>query len=312
MSGSVQCSSGYFLWFSSIGLLLAENRTRFRSTTWSRRRFCDRRPQRPSQALRMTPSTCRASSTSDCLSSDSHVSANRRNYRHSDRFSRLTGACESLNCGCCAGMMIEQLNFDQKSELACFSVRGSWTFECFRSVHKLHLRSECFRDNHGHEYERKQRLHQHGFRERSAPTLPARCTARLDFRVFCEHFLWDFYLAPLPIPMEMCIKVFNIFTPGSNLHMCMDIMAKFQESPILVNFICFVVFSINILLKPRFFTSTAWDSARTSSPSWSPKKMAEYSECKCRQPPETWRWSMILFMRTRTSLRVDNKQKKVS
>jgi Domain of unknown function (DUF4773) len=29
---------------------------------------------------------------------------------------------------------------------------------------------------------------------------------------------------PLPLGMDMCVKMFNIFTPGYNLHMCMDIM----------------------------------------------------------------------------------------
>lgn len=43
-------------------------------------------------------------------------------------------------------------------------------------------------------------------------------------------------LGPLPIPgIDMCMKVFNIFTPGYNLHMCMDIMARVQMSPILVS-----------------------------------------------------------------------------
>lgn len=41
---------------------------------------------------------------------------------------------------------------------------------------------------------------------------------------------------PLPLGLEMCIKMFNIFTPGYNLHMCMDIMAQLQSAPIMVNF----------------------------------------------------------------------------
>lgn len=39
---------------------------------------------------------------------------------------------------------------------------------------------------------------------------------------------------PLPLGFDMCIKMFNIFTPGYNLHMCMDIMARVQSSPIIV------------------------------------------------------------------------------
>lgn len=40
---------------------------------------------------------------------------------------------------------------------------------------------------------------------------------------------------PLPLGMDMCIKMFNIFTPGNNLHMCMDMMARIQMSPIIVS-----------------------------------------------------------------------------
>jgi hypothetical protein len=39
---------------------------------------------------------------------------------------------------------------------------------------------------------------------------------------------------PLP-PVDMCVKMFNIFTPGYNLHMCMDIMARYQGADILVS-----------------------------------------------------------------------------
>lgn len=39
---------------------------------------------------------------------------------------------------------------------------------------------------------------------------------------------------PLPLGMDMCIKMFNIFTPGYNLHFCLDIMARVQSSPIMV------------------------------------------------------------------------------
>ncbi|KAG4079162.1 hypothetical protein HA402_001133 [Bradysia odoriphaga] len=45
---------------------------------------------------------------------------------------------------------------------------------------------------------------------------------------------------PLPPPIqvalniEMCVKLFNIFTPGNNLHMCMDMQMKVQKAPIIV------------------------------------------------------------------------------
>lgn len=39
---------------------------------------------------------------------------------------------------------------------------------------------------------------------------------------------------PLPLGLDMCVKLFNIFTPGLNLHLCLDLMARVQESPIMV------------------------------------------------------------------------------
>lgn len=40
---------------------------------------------------------------------------------------------------------------------------------------------------------------------------------------------------PIPYtPAQMCVKLFNIFTPGRNLHMCMDMETKIQDKPYLV------------------------------------------------------------------------------
>lgn len=40
---------------------------------------------------------------------------------------------------------------------------------------------------------------------------------------------------PVPYtPAQMCIKLFNIFTPGRNIHMCMDIETKVNDKPYLV------------------------------------------------------------------------------
>lgn len=38
----------------------------------------------------------------------------------------------------------------------------------------------------------------------------------------------------LPINADMCIKLFNIFTPGRNIHMCMDWQARIAKAPIIV------------------------------------------------------------------------------
>lgn len=40
----------------------------------------------------------------------------------------------------------------------------------------------------------------------------------------------------VPAGVDMCIKLFNIFTPGRNLHMCMDLQARVAKAPIIVSF----------------------------------------------------------------------------
>lgn len=38
----------------------------------------------------------------------------------------------------------------------------------------------------------------------------------------------------IPIQMDFCLKLFDIFTPGRNLHMCLDMLARVQKAPIVV------------------------------------------------------------------------------
>lgn len=41
---------------------------------------------------------------------------------------------------------------------------------------------------------------------------------------------------PVPYtPVQMCLKLFDIFTPGRNLHMCMDIEVKTVERPLMAS-----------------------------------------------------------------------------
>jgi len=62
-------------------------------------------------------------------------------------------------------------------------------------------------------------------------------------------------VGPLPIGLEMCIKVFNIWTPqpGYNLHMCMDVMARIQSAPLMIlHFDCMRMGQEGtVLLKPE-------------------------------------------------------------
>lgn len=40
----------------------------------------------------------------------------------------------------------------------------------------------------------------------------------------------------LPVAADMCFKLFNIFMPGRNLHMCLDMEARIQREPVLVSY----------------------------------------------------------------------------
>lgn len=40
----------------------------------------------------------------------------------------------------------------------------------------------------------------------------------------------------IPIQMEMCMIMFNVFQPGSNLHACMDMEFKMQGIKMLVSY----------------------------------------------------------------------------
>ena len=48
------------------------------------------------------------------------------------------------------------------------------------------------------------------------------------------------FCIPVPVPyvpiiaFDMCMKLFNIFTPGRNLHMCIDLETKIQNAQLLV------------------------------------------------------------------------------
>ena len=40
---------------------------------------------------------------------------------------------------------------------------------------------------------------------------------------------------PIPIDLEMCAKLFNIFTSGKNLNMCLDVLAQLFKAPVVVS-----------------------------------------------------------------------------
>lgn len=38
----------------------------------------------------------------------------------------------------------------------------------------------------------------------------------------------------IPIRMDMCVQIFNVFTPGNNIHMCLDMSARVEKAPVVV------------------------------------------------------------------------------
>jgi len=63
---------------------------------------------------------------------------------------------------------------------------------------------------------------------------------------------------PVPLPLlptlvRMCVRVFNIFTPGSNLHLCADFEARIVNRPVVIlHFDCLRVGTDGFaLLKPE-------------------------------------------------------------
>lgn len=97
------------------------------------------------------------------------------------KFPSSTGGCESFTCGCCAGMMIEQFNFDQQSKKIHSTESFQLPISCF-SVHEFHLRSNGICDFNGHEYESEQHLQQYGVWPRSTAPLSARSNRTFTVR----------------------------------------------------------------------------------------------------------------------------------
>ncbi|PNF28994.1 hypothetical protein B7P43_G14927, partial [Cryptotermes secundus] len=57
----------------------------------------------------------------------------------------------------------------------------------------------------------------------------------------------------IPVRVHFCVRMFNIFTPGSNLHMCVDFEARIANKPVIIlHFDCLRVGADGFaLLKPE-------------------------------------------------------------
>ncbi|XP_054279212.1 uncharacterized protein LOC128997598 [Macrosteles quadrilineatus] len=115
------------------------------------------------------------------------------------RFGPLPCECADLKCGCCVNMNIQLFNFTRRG---C----TNFTYDPYEfSIRMNMLWNEQSIFN----------------RSISGKNPPPAC-AQL----------------PLPGPyfptMDQCVRLFNIFTPGRNIHMCMNLETRIERVPVLV------------------------------------------------------------------------------
>jgi hypothetical protein len=130
---------------------------------------------------------------------------------------RLPCSCQSYTCGCCAGMNIQAYNFSQN---ACLNL--------MYDPYEFSVTSNMLMNDNS--------MFTYTF---TAKNPPAVCT--------------PVPLLLLPTLVHMCVRVFNIFTPGSNLHLCVDFEARIANRPVVIlHFDCLRVGADGfVLLKPE-------------------------------------------------------------
>ncbi|XP_070498247.1 uncharacterized protein [Chironomus tepperi] len=106
--------------------------------------------------------------------------------------------CFDYQCGCCAGMSMEQFNINQRM---CMN----FTYDPYEFAIMMDMNMN----------ENSVYSNMISGKNPSPLCLPVPT-------------------GPIPLGMEMCVKLFNIFTPGYNLHMCMDVLAQIQSSPMII------------------------------------------------------------------------------
>ncbi|GJQ68811.1 hypothetical protein Trydic_g5071 [Trypoxylus dichotomus] len=123
--------------------------------------------------------------------------------------------CQELTCGCCAGFNLQQFNFSREG---CMN----FTYDPL----EFSISMTMFFDNHP--------IFSNSFSAKNPPPL----------------------CIPVPIPyvpgVDFCAKLFDIYTPGQNLHMCLDFETRIQRATILVlHFDCMTMGRDGVsLLKP--------------------------------------------------------------
>lgn len=111
--------------------------------------------------------------------------------------------CQSLNCGCCAGMKVTQLNFDQKSNETIRSLKINFNLFLISFLVCMNFTYDPLEFAIGMDMTMNDASI--FMQEMSAKNPPPICM--------------PVPTGPLPLGVEMCVKLFNIYTPGNNLHM---------------------------------------------------------------------------------------------
>ncbi|CAH1164046.1 unnamed protein product [Phaedon cochleariae] len=106
--------------------------------------------------------------------------------------------CQALNCGCCLGINLNQFNFNREG---CMN----FTYDPNEFAVNMNM------------YMNNNNIFSNSFSAKNPPPL----------------------CMPIPIPyipiqVHACARVFNIHTPGSNLHLCLDFETRIQNAAVLV------------------------------------------------------------------------------
>ncbi|XP_069677001.1 uncharacterized protein [Periplaneta americana] len=111
---------------------------------------------------------------------------------------RLPCSCQDYTCGCCAGMTVQSYNF---SHQACMNL----TYDPYEFA----VTSNMLMDDNS--------MFMNTF---SGKNPPAACM--------------PVPLPYLPMLIHMCVRIFNIFTPGTNLHLCVDFEGRVANKPVVI------------------------------------------------------------------------------
>ncbi|XP_015593819.1 uncharacterized protein LOC107267088 [Cephus cinctus] len=110
-------------------------------------------------------------------------------------FGGLPCACQDLSCGCCVGINITTIKFDRR---AC----TNFTYD----PDEFSIRMDVTMN--------EKQIFSNGISAKNPPPL----------------------CMPLPyVPaIDFCIRFYDVFTPGNNLHACVDFETRIVQSPVLI------------------------------------------------------------------------------